>query len=395
MCMYTLSRIKNGFFRDTGKCLFLIAFLVFSNASVYAAPEQDFNITLGGVYDSNSLVRLGDDSSFQRGTIAPDYQLSWLSDRYELIARARINFQRSSEPELYLDREDPLLDLQWAKLSPRGRFSIAGGYDEISALFSEYEDTRLIRSDATEKKSRLNTGWTHSLSERVQFDFNAGYLGVKFDAGTDTDTGGTGYNDYNTVATGLGFTYLVDEGSSRYIRLGTSQYEPENPGTDLLLQDESNLYSLTVGSTWKLSDLLGVDTNISFVEVAELEDSSNINWVAALNYKGGRLSAILNFSRAIQAGSAGGYRESDNVSTQLAYQWSPSVDIGFSVSWRKNAAAFLEEIGNEVRKAEISLDKELSEQWSLITSWQFVQLKDVFESDAHIFSLSVRYTLPD
>lgn len=359
---------------------------------LYAAPyQQNFAVTAGAEYDSNPVMVTSDGRSVWRGLVTPDYQLKWKQDENEVLGKARLNLERSSDTELSDDREDPSLSLQWTGANPRGEVWIAGAYDEQSTRVTELDDTGELRPDATRTRWAVNSGWDRAVTERTQLGIDVGYQDLSYDVDT--------FTDYTNADVGLTLSYLLSEVISPYFKLGASRYEPDETTAT---EDSADRYSSFAGVEWQLNEFIGSDLYAGAVYVDDEIYGNDTNWNggADLTYKNEKLEGRLGYARETDASGAGGYEEADTVGASFTYNYSLLTRLGGSTDWRKNRST----LDNDTVRVELWADRDLAEFWTIRASWRFRQEDgsgqfrpqgEQGKAEANIVMFSLRYTVPE
>jgi hypothetical protein len=370
--------------------------LLLACSTLSASPhQQSLKVTAAADFDSNAEMLETDEKAVWRAIFTPDYKFRWVQAENELLAQARLNIERSSDTQLSVDREDPLLSLQWTAADPKGELRLEGSFEESSTRVSEFEDTGQVFTDDTRTEWALDAGWDRSLTVRTQLGFSAGYSDVSYD--------GDSFTDFVLVNTALQLTYLASERSTPYIQLTASRYEPDDPKKpERPKEDVSKRYGLTAGVSWQLNSIVETEIHVGASQIDKDNRTTDPVGGASLKFTGERLRTRLEYKRSVAASGSGGFIKADNARGSVSYAYSAVTNFGSSVSWRKNLdpdPVFGNENGdeneNENTTAELWADRKLAERWYVRASWQFKQQKSEFDSEAHIVNVSMRYDLPE
>lgn len=162
------------------------------------------------------------------------------------------------------------------------------------------------------------------------------------------------------------------------------------------------MYGLSAGVVWQLNSTLETEIHVGTSQIDEDSTTTDTVGGASLKLIGERLRASLEYERSVAGSGSGGFTSADNARGSVSYAYSPVMNFGSSVSWRKNLDTDLfsgiengVENENESTTVELWADRKLTERWHVRASWQFRQQKSEFDSEAHIVKVSLRYDLPE
>jgi hypothetical protein len=161
-----------------------------------------------------------DEESIWRAILTPGYRLQWKQDENEVLANAILRLERSSDPDISVDREDPTASLQWTRKNPRGEFHLGGVYEEASTRITEFDDTGNLIADGTRTQMLLETVWEHLLTEQSVIGLMGDYRDVSYDKGN--------FVDYTQAGAGVNYAYRLSEDTISYLQLLGASYEPDD-----------------------------------------------------------------------------------------------------------------------------------------------------------------------
>jgi hypothetical protein len=332
-------------------------------------------------YDSNPLLSTSSKKAVTRTIIAPDYSLVGTSGLDEFRFGLGLNLERSSDPSMVLDREDPNVQLGWQRENETGGFGLTAKYAETSTLSGATQDTGVVAPDGTQKQYSLGGNWSTALSERSTLANDTDYTSVNYDIDS--------LISYDEVSTRLSWIYAWSERVELFTRFAVRHYEPE-AGVAVA---SSNSYTPTAGVNFQISDRLEGTLYAGVNQVSGEEGGSTGQGGFKLHYIGERFDTSIDAGRSTVASGEGGFVEVD----ELQGAWSYSVDetrrAGFDASWQDSKG----KTPNTLRKFGAWASQELSPFWiaRLSLAYKQRQQNGLPDASANVLGLTLTYSHPD
>jgi hypothetical protein len=332
-------------------------------------------------YDSNPLLDADNETAITRTIIAPDYNLIGTFGRDELRAGFGLNLERSSDPSVVADREDPNLQLAWQRETETGGFGLAAGYSETSTLSNAVEQTGVVASDGTQKTYSLGGNWSSALSERSTLANNTEYKRVTYDIDTLTS--------YDNLSTSLNWSYAWTERIEPFTSFALSRYEPK----DSALATASNSYTPSAGLTLKISERLEGSVHAGLNKVTGAEGGPSGQGGFDLRYEGERFDVTVDVGRSTVASGEGGFTEVSSLSGAWSYAIDESSRAGLSAAWQDSQG----ETPNTTQNFAAWASREFSPFWIARLSLMYKQRQQDGLSDAtaNVLGLTLTYSHPD
>lgn len=343
--------------------------------------EQGLTASLSEDYDTNPPMSSAGSTALWRTSLSPSYSLSRASGADEWDASLGLLLQRSSDPGVSQNRQDPSLSLGWTRATPNGSFGFSAGYKKASTRITELQDTGLVAADGSQTTQSLSGNWSNALDERRTVSLNAAYAGVGYQGGTLSD-----YRNFSVGATG---SYAWDERSEPYLSLSASRYQPVNT-TGI----ESDSYDLMAGVKLSRSDRLSLELAGGVNQLLAQTTQSGFVGSVKLNYAlDDREDFNFNLSRGVAASGIGGFLKSDQFSAGWSRALSDRQSLGADLSWHWSHSAGT----GDTRQLSLWSSRVLDDLWSLRFSYLYKQLSggSLAEASGHVLSLTLSYAHPD
>jgi hypothetical protein len=332
-------------------------------------------------HDSNPLLSGDDKSAVSRTRIAPNYNLIGTFGRDELRAGFGLNLERSSDPAIVSDREDPNLQLAWQRESETGGFGLTGGYSETSTLSDAVEQTGVVAGDGTQKTYSLGGNWSSAISERNTLANNTEYKRVKYDIDSQTS--------YDNASTSFSWNYAWSERIEPFTRFALSRYEPQ----DSTLATSSNSYTPSAGLQLKITERLEGSVYAGVNKVSDSEGGPSGQGGLDLRYEGERFDVSFDVGRSTVASGDGGFTEVSSLGGAWSYALDEISRAGLNASWQDSKG----ETPNTTQNVGAWASRELSPFWSAQLSLTHKQRQQDGLSDAtaNVLGLTLTYSHPD
>lgn len=319
---------------------------------------QDASVTLGTDFDTNPIMS-EDSQSIWRYTISPRYSISANQDQNRWYSNAAIRFQRSSDKEISVDREDPTINIGWDRDYDRGRFGLIANYNKTSTRITEFDGTGLVVNDGSSTNRSVGADWQHLLNEKLSLTLGSRLLKTKF-------SGGSGFTDLSIKSINSSLSYSLTESVSPFVQFGYTELDNRASNVDIIKSQNYMLgANFTPSANLNLTAALGI-THISDVGNSEVGNAS-------FNYLGERYQFRGSAERTVSASSLGVFQESDRYSLGYAYDLSEKSRIGTDFILRKNNTV------TDIKTRQLSgfYTRELTEYWQMRLFLQLRELDNV------------------
>lgn len=357
--------------------------LCFSSGAIAAIWHSAVAVSSTVEHDSNPLLNVNGDNktAVTRTRVAPDYKLTGTFGRDELSAGFGLNLERSSDPSIIADREDPNLQLAWQRETERGGFGLTSRYSEASTLSDAVEQTGVVAGDGTQKTYSLGGNWSSAISERNTLANNTEYQRVEYDIDSQTS--------YDNLSTNFSWNYAWSERIEPFTRLALSRYEPQ----DSRLASSSNSYTPSTGLQLKISERLEGSVYAGVNKVSTSEGGPSGQGGVDLRYEGERFDVSFDLGRSTVASGDGGFTEVSSLSGAWSYAIDEVSRAGLSVSWQDSQG----ETPNTTQNYSAWASRELSPFWLARLSLLHKQRQQDGLSDAtaSVLGLTLSYSHPD
>jgi hypothetical protein len=356
-------------------------FLGFFSTANAALWQSAVSLPTTVEYDSNPLLAADNGTAVTRTIIAPDYKLIGTFGRDEVRAGFGLNLERSSDPSVVADREDPNLQLAWQRATETGGFGLKAGYSETSTLSNAVEQTGVVASDGTQKTYSLAGNWSAALSERSTLANNTEYKRVNYDINSLTS--------YDNLTTGLNWSYAWSERIEPFTSFTLSRYEPQ----DSALATSSSSYTPSAGLKLKISERLEGSLHAGLNKVTGAEGGPSGQGGFDLRYEGERFDLSVDVGRSTVASGEGGFTEVSSLSGAWSYAIDETSRAGLSAAWQDSKG----ETPNTTQNFSAWASRELSPFWLARLSLMYKQRQQDGLSDAtaNVIGLTLSYSHPD
>jgi hypothetical protein len=332
-------------------------------------------------YDSNPLLGTGSKKAVTRTIIAPDYSLVGTSGPDQLRFGLGLNLERSSDPSIVLDREDPNVQLGWQRETETGGFGLTATYAESSTLSGVTEKTGVVAPDGTQKQYSLGGNWSTALSERSTLANDTEYRSVNYDIDSLTN--------YDELSTNLSWRYAWSERVEPFTRFEVRHYEPE-AGSAIA---SSNSYTPTAGLSFQISDRLEGMLYGGVSQVSGTGGGTSGQGGFELHYTGERFDTSINAGRSTLASGEGGFVEVDELRGTWSYAVNETSRAGFDASWQDSNG----QTPNTLRKFGAWASRDLSPFWAARLSFVYKQREQdgLPDASANVIGMTLVYSHPD
>ncbi len=358
----------------------VLPMLVLSDLAMGSPYSHSLSLQTGLDHDSNPMMVDADVRSVSRVWVTPSYRLMRVDGPVSWSLGGQVNFVRSSDQELSLNRSDPNVRFDWQREYERGYHAFNLGYRASSTRSEELDELGFSRRvEGTRKQLSLGADWVHQMSDRLEASLSVSVDDVRFDEDVRSD--------YRNTGLGLTLVYALSERDDLYGNLSYNHSDME-----LSSALDSTHYSALMGWKRELDELWRLDASLGLSRDEGLTDNTGWHGNLRLNYVGERTTGRLSFGRSNEPSSFGGYTESNKALGSLAYEVSERNRLGASLVWREN----LSNQDTTYTNTKLWFSRELAEDVSLNLSYQFKTTdSNDREADGHVWLLSLGYVFPE
>lgn len=329
-------------------------------------------------YESNPSFSAGNETSIYKKIVTPHFISSARDERNLWSADFSYHIERSSDPDISDDRDDPAIGLSWEHEFETGNLSANVRREEGSTRETELNDSGLITLDGTRKSKSASISWLKNINEIFSLELNG--------SRTETTYQNIDLIDYKTRDLAARVNYRSSETLLMFMEAGKTKYE----SLDNLTSSDSR--QINIGSQLELSETTEAIISLGVSETENLDREGRENQGSfTLNFEEDRLEYSFTLSRTISPSGTGGFSKANQFIGNATYAVDETSNIGFELNYRKNLD--IEE--NRTRMVSISYNQELGEQWnfSITGSRSDVEsnINDVISNN--ILSVSMSYTI--
>lgn len=363
--------------RLAGMTILLAGQLLYSGQGWAESWQHTATARVSTEYDSNPAMSSANPGSVWRYLIEPGYALMGMFDESSLNAGLALQMARSSNKTLSPDRDSPTVFMNWLRPNESGEFGINTRYAETTTRDSGGVDAAGSVPESSTRASRnLSGNWRKELSEQSTLSANAAYEKITY-------RGDGNYTDYSARSGGLGFSYIMSEQISSFIRVSGNKYMPANGGAS------SSLTDATLGMNWRVEYW---DWTVQAGKSRVVGGNSDTQGSVAAQYSGQRNHFVLNAGRSIAPSGLGGFTKSDLVRGSLSYVWSEYTNIGIDLERRKNFATAITGASTSTTSG-AWIDHNLTAAWRMRTYFQrrAIQRGETDSVSSNLLGFSLAY----
>lgn len=372
----------------------LITLLLLPGAAFSGSYQHQFSAVGGVEYDTNPRLVIDDNKqSVWRGIFTPAYNFNYDEGADHFAFDGRIRFEKSSDDNLSVPRQDPQVMLTWIRSLPTDTYSIAGSYDRSSTLKTEFEDTGRITGDGTIGKAALIGRWKHLFSARTNLDLGANVLNATYF--------GVDLVDYTTTSADLALLHQLTGRFEPLVRVSATQYTPRPDYGESL--ESSRLFTYLIGSIYQFDEKIRLNAEIGTGNTQGPSSGSGLLGKASIEYEGSRNRFLLTggrypepISRTLSTQDLGGFRVNDRVNGLWEFAINNRTSSTVDLAWLRN-----EEIGQQriSRVFSAYIKRQLSEFWSLNGYYRY-RNQELIElnqnrATAHTIGVNLTWGEPD
>lgn len=334
-------------------------------------------------YDSNPTMSERDERSVWRYTLTPGYRITASDEVSSWFLDAGLRFQRSSNPDISIDREDPTISAGWKHEFERGSLNANASFSQTSTRITEFDETGtgLVQKDGTSRAKSFSVNGSRLLSERWIASAGTNYR--------QQDFSGSDLRNFSSRGLSLGLTYLNNEKISTSLNYSLNDSKSDAGGAGTRTSQ-----NLTLGMSWMLTPQLSSNFALG---VNKTSPGGN-GWIgnAGLNYDGNRHHYSATYARSVNATGAGGvssFLESDRITLRYVFDLSDKSTLSSEYSYSRNNSS-----ANDAETQRLSgyYSRQLTENLDLKLTLQRKELKSSSRSsEADVAAISLSYRWPE
>ncbi len=320
--------------------------LISLQANAAIVLEQQASISLGSTFYSNYEL-VDNPESVWIYNATPQYKLSLLDGVNTWYANGALRVERSTNQDVYFNREDPLAEIGWLRDLEKGNLGVRAAYSQTSTRARQFRETGLVQEDGTDTTRSISVNWLHLISEKLSLALDGGYEKTDFSLaqGGESST----FADSSIRYLNTTFTYKLNETISPYAKLGINDFRALTR-----IQFQNLLLGAILNPTQKLT----FDVSAGNTHFSETGDNT---WIGALkgNYIGERYTLDGMLSRTVIPTDFGDTELTDLLSFNYAY------DISEKSRWGTGLALGQNKSNNANKTQQISAfyARDLSASW--------------------------------
>lgn len=374
--------------------IFVVCALVASGCPrVEAADfESNFSLPLTLDFDTNPTMASNNRSAVWKYGSSPRINLQLADGINQWSTDGTLRVVRSSDKNLVIDREDPVINMKWQRELERGSISVLGHYDEMSTRDTQLDDTGdVVVKETTRSYRSLGVKWSRIMTERLTLSLGGNYTDTRYSKSTQVNQTNQSLN----ASLGYAWTEFLRPS----VQFGVSHQMPDRGAA-------SKLYTTGLGLDWDVSERMSVNlhgglrkivSETSGGGVTTQTGASGMGWNAdsSVKYALERSTYTLNLSRSTEPSGTGGFKEKDQIKGSAIYDISDISRFGVDLSLRRVFS------GNPTGGSQNSNENSLVSVWvtrALSKTWNAkfqVQTKDTknsgVESRGNILGISLTY----
>ena len=387
----------------------LAGILMLSSSAEAIVVLQQASSSFDTQYDTNPLLR-DDKKSIWRYTITPKYTIAAVEDQNRWYVNAGLALQRSSDPRITQNRQDPNFDAGWQHDFEKGQFSILAHYDKRSSRFSEFNQNGFVDVDGSAITKSLSANWSRAITDRLSYSIGTQYTKITYDSSQFSDSVSKSINS--------SITYELTERVSPFVQASYTDFKSDGvvTGNGLLINNGNGFFvnnvvgntgdskskNISVGAKILLSELW---TFTSSIGVNKVDTSNqNANTVLGASAGSGKIGSLnltrqgerSNFkstlSRSVSGSGIGGFVETDQFNLGYDYQLSERSTFGAGYSINKNKSNF----ASESTQLTAWYNKQLTEMWNMRVSVERRNQKNFNQNaSGEVIGLTFTYSTPE
>lgn len=387
----------------------LITSLQVSAAQWYWNPALS---TFGQYNDNLSLSTEPNDKEVYAIGIKPTLTFGVRQPNWQFESNAMLNSRRYDGDEEFGQTDASFGWNSSFRASEKTRYSLDGEFVHNTTLDSDFESSGLVFQRLRRQQLNINPGWSYSLNERTRIFASVGATDVDF----LSDISGEDFSEYRMYNGSTGFQFIYSPKNTFTTTLGYLDYDATSlPSPTLPVirstqvqqsslqlgwtrQIDPTLYSsLSLGgrhTTSKIQNRLGA---FSFPQTES--DGSGFTMAGSITKQFERTKLSASMSRDAVPSSVAGFLETDRLTLNMSRGITERLRGALLLSYYRSDTldAQSNTIDRELFRISPSLNWQLSREWQLNTSYQYLEQRienSSAEQSANSASIDIKYTWP-
>lgn len=331
------------------------ACLALSGLALADGLTQNFSATTGVQYYSNPLFTPANPQAVTVGTFNPTYSLASPGGSNSWNLNAGLNVQRSSDPNILINRDDPTVTAGWEHDWNTSSLALNAHYDQSSILFgntaSVSPDNVNYVHDGSRDTTSAGAKWTDNLSDSWQLESDASWSQILFNG--LTAQGGNGLanlalTNYQMASLAVKLDKQVSDtllgyGQVAYTRLLMTGTEPNSAQVNSILGMHWQTTATLALDAYAGESAISTDSTPGGYATGGLSAPATSGWIgdATLSWQGQQANASLEASRTNKPSGFGGFMSTEMLSAKAGYDWSERNSGGVEYDYLKNLDLFV------------------------------------------------------
>lgn len=308
--------------------------------------SQSFNVSGALIYDTNPLL-LEDEESVWLSRIQPNYKIQHNSEKNTQYIDLGLTLQRSTDPDISVNREDPRITVGMSHLLTNGAISATAGYLRRSTRISELSETGLVVDDGSLFNRFANLSAVYQPNARTTSTNILSYSNTTF-------SGSNQLRDFDSLSISSNLNYELNKVFSLKGNLAITEISRST--------GKSYLANPMVGFNWLPSSDLEVDflIGLNYVVLQGQPADTGFSTSVKVNYEAEFNSYSASYIRSVRPNGLG-FQESERLNFGFKHPFNQSTSLSGNYQLNKNRTV------NDIQAhvASINFDKKLNNDWGL------------------------------
>lgn len=366
------------------KKLCTLSLIVFTAHAEALVVLQQLTAPVSVEYDSNPLLLTSNKQSVWRYTTVPSYTIAAVENNNRWYGNVGIRIQRSSNKNISIDREDPIITLGWDRQGERDELKLLANYSQNSTRNTQLTTTGLINTDVTETRKLVSADWSRLLTQKLNLAVGGEIVVTSFDSAA--------FVGFTTKTIDSTLSYQVTEKLTTFSNISFVRFTNDVQNNIGLQASQSvqNSQNYLAGFTYLVNPQLDFTVALGINHTSSV-GSANIG-EASINYQAERHLIKGELARNVAAAGLGQFQQSDILNLAYTYDFGDKSALGSSFSLQKNKSLN----PNDIIVVGGFYSRELSNSWSMRANLDYRRLKDTTQSvSGEVAGLTFIYTTPE
>lgn len=308
--------------------------------------SQSFNVSGALIYDTNPLL-LEDEESVWLSRIQPNYKIQHNSEKNTQYIDLGLTLQRSTDPDISVNREDPRITVGMSHLLTNGAISATAGYLRRSTRISELSETGLVVDDGSLFNRFANLSAVYQPNARTTSTNILSYSNTTF-------SGSNQLREFDSLSISSNLNYELNKVFSLKGNLVVTEISRST--------GKSYLINPMAGFNWLPSPYIEVDILFGFnrVTIQDLPDETGYSSTIKVSYEADLNNYNASYIRSVRPTGLG-FQESDRLNLGWRHSFNESTDLSANYQLNKNKTV------NDIQThiSSINFNKKLNNDWGL------------------------------